>query len=169
MLIVAITAVPAIVVAAAIFVAATVAVNHITSRAPFIEPPASLRLQPVLEVTQAPCADTDLLDSTGTACFRLAEGATVRQAARAVAGVDPGTGQWSIMVTLSRADAVMFAELTGRLVAEPSPRNQLAILIDGKVVSAPIILEPITGGKVQISTGSVKETALAFARQLNDE
>ncbi|AWS46167.1 hypothetical protein [Streptosporangium sp. 'caverna'] len=167
MLIVVITAVPAIVVAAAIFVVTTVAVNYIGSREPFIEPPALLRLQPVLEIKPAPCTGTDLLDFTGTACFRLAEGTPVRQAKRAVAAVEPNTGQWAILVTLSQADALVFADMTGRLAAESSPRNQLAILIDGKIVSAPIVQESITGGVVAISGEFAEKSAIAFAQQLN--
>jgi hypothetical protein len=172
-LIVVVAAVSAIAVVVTMFIVITATVNHFipreTSREPVAKPPASLRLQPVLDVKPPPCTGTDLLNTAGTTCFRLAEGTTVRQAMRAEAGVDSDTGQWLIQVTLSPADAAAFSELTSRLAVEPPPRNQLAVLIDGKIISAPVVEEPIPGGEVHISGGLTRESATTLAQRLNGE
>jgi preprotein translocase subunit SecD len=68
---------------------------------------------------------------------------------------DPGVDQYgrpivSIEFTSKGADA--FADVTRRNVGKP-----LAILLDGRIISAPNISEPILGGKAQIS-GSFSPT-----------
>lgn len=52
--------------------------------------------------------------------------------------------------------------LTAANVGKP-----LAIVLDGKVLSAPVINEPITGGQAQLSGGFTQESAnqLAIALQ----
>ena len=46
-----------------------------------------------------------------------------------------------------------FGDITGRVTSLPSPQNQVAIVLDGLVVSAPRINEAIPSGNAQI-TGS---------------
>jgi len=59
---------------------------------------------------------------------------------------------WSVMLKMTEEGAKKFGELTEKAVGE-----RLAILLDGKLVSAPTINEPIRGGSVQISGVSEKE------------
>src|SRR3546814_17004533 len=63
---------------------------------------------------------------------------------------------------LFRFDAVgahQFAEITERNVGRP-----FAIVLDDKVLSAPVIQEPITGGSGQISGGfTIEDTAMLSA------
>lgn len=68
-------------------------------------------------------------------------------------------GTWVVQVGLTPAGAAAFADLTGRNVGK-----QVAIVVDGALVSAPIVQAPITGGAVQIS-GNFDRTA---ATQLAD-
>lgn len=62
------------------------------------------------------------------------------------AGYDDRTGQPVINFRLDTAGARQFAEITRTNVGKP-----FAIVLDGKVLSAPVINEPIPGGSGQIS------------------
>ena len=65
---------------------------------------------------------------------------------KASAGQDPRTGEWVVHFGLDRIGAKRFADVSTRHVGEP-----FAIVLDGKVISAPVIREPIIGGQGQIS------------------
>jgi len=62
------------------------------------------------------------------------------------AGQNPQTGEWVVNFTFNSAGARRFADVTRAEVGHP-----FAIVLDEKVVSAPVIREPITGGRGQIS------------------
>jgi SecD/SecF fusion protein len=81
--------------------------------------------------------------------------------ADANAGFDQRTGQPVVMFRLDNAGAKRFAEITRAEVGNP-----FAIVLDGRVLSAPVIQEPITGGSGQISGNfTVAETASRAALQ----
>jgi SecD/SecF fusion protein len=65
---------------------------------------------------------------------------------KASAGQDSRTGEWVVNFGLDRIGAKRFADISTRHVGEP-----FAIVLDGKVISAPVIREPILGGQGQIS------------------
>ncbi len=68
---------------------------------------------------------------------------------------DPGVDQYGrpiVSIEFTAKGTDKFAEVTRRNVGKP-----LAILLDGKIISAPNISEPILGGKAQIS-GSFSPT-----------
>ena len=71
------------------------------------------------------------------------DGARLRDAS---AGRNPQSGEWVVNFSFDAAGARRFAEITTRQVGQP-----FAIVLDGKVISAPVIREPITGGQGQIS------------------
>lgn len=75
------------------------------------------------------------------------------------AAFDPQTGQPIVTFTFDRAGAEAFGEITRENVGRP-----FAIVLDGKVLSAPVIQEPILGGQGQI-TGqfTVDETVVLSA------
>jgi SecD/SecF fusion protein len=54
--------------------------------------------------------------------------------------------EWIVSFTLDSTGARRFADVSTKHVGEP-----FAIVLDGKVISAPVIREPITGGRGQIS------------------
>lgn len=80
---------------------------------------------------------------------------------KAMAGFD-NTGKSVVNVEFNDAGKKKFAELSTKLVGKP-----LAIILDGKVVSDPIIQEPILGGQAQISGNFSPEEAQTLAIQLN--
>jgi SecD/SecF fusion protein len=59
---------------------------------------------------------------------------------------DQRTREWVVSFSLDSTGTRRFAEVSTRHVGEP-----FAIVLDGKVLSAPVIREPITGGRGQIS------------------
>src|SRR5918999_371596 len=63
-------------------------------------------------------------------------------------------------------DAVGFERLTSEVYREPPPRNQLAIVVDGKVISSPAVRGPIVGGRLQIEGNFTKGAAKHLADQL---
>jgi SecD/SecF fusion protein len=81
--------------------------------------------------------------------------------ADAAAGFDPQTGQPVVTFRFDGAGAKRFAEITRALVGHP-----FAIVLDKKVLSAPVIEEPITGGSGQIRGGFTVKDATALAALL---
>lgn len=59
-----------------------------------------------------------------------------------------GEGGAMVNVTFTAPGATAFAELTRRLV-----RRRLAIVLDGTLMSAPVVNEPISGGRARITLG----------------
>ena len=76
-----------------------------------------------------------------------------------------GTG-WQVNLNFTGSGAKKFANVTTRLVALTSPRNQFAIVLDGLVISAPQTNEAITGGQAQITGNFTETTAQTLADQL---
>jgi preprotein translocase subunit SecD len=64
---------------------------------------------------------------------------------------------WEIDFTLTGSGSKKFATITQNLVNQPAPHNELAIILDRAVESAPTVQSAITGGSGQI-TGSFSET-----------
>ena len=105
---------------------------------------------------------TDLPTDTIVACDRA--GATKyilapaevlgRQISKASAGIDTqGGNAWYVSLTFNNEGTSAFGALTSRVTTLPAPTNQVAIVLDGLVVSSPRITEAIPSGNAQI-TGS---------------
>ena len=62
------------------------------------------------------------------------------------AGTSPQTGEWVVNFTFNSVGARRFGDVTRANV-----NHRFAIVLDDKVISAPVIREPITGGRGQIS------------------
>jgi len=62
------------------------------------------------------------------------------------AGVNQTTGQWVVNFTFNATGARRFAEVTRQ-----NTGRRFAIVLDDQVISAPVIREPITGGRGEIS------------------
>jgi len=75
------------------------------------------------------------------------------------AGNNPQTGEWVVNFSFDSIGTRRFAEISRANVGQP-----FAIVLDGKVLTAPTIREPITGGRGQISgsftAGSANELAV---------
>jgi protein-export membrane protein SecD len=62
------------------------------------------------------------------------------------AGQNPQTGEWVVNFTFDSVGTRRFAD-----VSRTNVGHRFAIVLDDKVISAPVIREPITGGRGQIS------------------
>ena len=81
-----------------------------------------------------------------------------RQISKASAGLDTNAGNaWTVLLTFNGEGTAKFGALTKRVTSLPTPQNQVAIVLDGLVVSAPRINEAIPSGNAQI-TGSFTQT-----------
>ncbi|MFH0703040.1 MAG: protein translocase subunit SecD [bacterium] len=67
---------------------------------------------------------------------------------KASVGSHPTTGEWLVLLEFNDNGAKKFADLTTKLVKKP-----MAIFFNGELQSAPVIQEPILGGKAQINGG----------------
>ncbi len=74
------------------------------------------------------------------------------------AGQNPQTGEWVVNFTFDSVGARRFADVTRASVGHP-----FAIVLDNKVISAPVIREPITGGRGQISGSFTAASATDLA------
>jgi len=79
----------------------------------------------------------------------------------AQASVDPQNGQNIVNIAFDQQGGAKFAKLTTENVNRP-----FAIILDGQVLSAPNINEPILGGRAQISGSFTAESANQLAIQL---
>lgn len=86
-------------------------------------------------------------DSKGRAVWE-STGLTGEDLKSASIGTDQ-TGQWTVSLEFNGKGGTKFAELTQNLVGE-----QMAIFFDGEEISAPVIREPIYGGRAEISGGN---------------
>lgn len=88
----------------------------------------------------------------------------------ASAGRDPRTGAWLVQLTMNGDGAEAFGEVSTRLnqnrLAELSPRDQFAFVLDGSVISAPRMNGQILDGRPSISGDFTQESATALADQL---
>ena len=62
------------------------------------------------------------------------------------AGTNPETGEWVVNFTFNSVGARRFAD-----ISRANVNHRFAIVLDDKVISAPVIWEAITGGRGQIS------------------
>jgi preprotein translocase subunit SecD len=95
-------------------------------------------------------------------------GETIRDAR---SGLVPGsqgtvTTEWGVFIEFDAAGTARFRSVTERLIMLPGAQNQFAIVLDGRVISAPRTLAAITDGNPQISGSFTQESAEILADQL---
>jgi preprotein translocase subunit SecD len=78
------------------------------------------------------------------------------------------TGAWGVNIVFNGEGTKQFADVTTRLYGYGvgDPRNQFAIVLDGRVISAPSTNAAITDGKPQISGSFTQGDAKTLADQL---
>lgn len=74
---------------------------------------------------------------------------------------DPQTNEPMVTIDFNDEGKQLFAEITERNVQKP-----VAILLDGAIISAPIVQQPITGGTAQITGNFSLEEAKDLAQRL---
>ena len=89
----------------------------------------------------------------------------------ATSGLVPGpqgvsTNEWGVFLEFDAAGTEAFRGVTERLITLEGVRNQFAIVLDGRVISAPRTLAAITDGRPQISGNFTQESAGILADQL---
>ena len=108
-----------------------------------------------------------LPDSPAPACFYLTGTGITVTALQSAQVIPSGTGGYLLKTVLSPAQTGPLAALTGKLSGLPSPRDQLAVIIDGRVIADPAVQGPITGGKAEIpgfATRAQAESLLSSPR-----
>lgn len=105
--------------------------------------------------TDAPTDTIAVCDRAGLTKYILAPAEVLgRQISKASAGLDTqGGSAWYVSLTFNGEGTTAFGALTTRVTTLAAPLNQVAIVLDGLVVSSPRITEPIPSGNAQI-TGS---------------
>lgn len=118
-------------------------------------------------------ADKPLIacDPTGQAKFILGPTELTGTAITdAQAGRDPRSGAWIVQLTMNSEGTQAFGEVSTRLnqnrLANLSPRDQFAFVLDGSVISAPRMNGQILDGRPSISGDFTQETATTLADQL---
>ncbi len=78
------------------------------------------------------------------------------------------TGGWAVYLDFNDEGATKFRKVTERLAKIPQtdPRNQFAIVLDGRVITAPQTNVVIPNGKAEISGSFTQESAKSLADQL---
>lgn len=98
-------------------------------------------------------------DRTGASKYILGPAEVIgSDVSKAQSGIDQqGGNQWFVNLTFNSEGTKKFGAVTNRITSLAAPQNQLAIVLDGLVVSAPVIREAIPSGNAQI-TGSFTQT-----------
>lgn len=138
------------------------------------EKAALISILPVTSSTQGACAHgsggyTVHANAANPAfCIHAdrARGMTDVHVTSAKAGKRSIDGTWQVGATLSPADRTRFAALTGSIATAPSPRNEFAIVIDGKLWGHPNVTRAITGGRLEIVGPFVGDLTSATAHDL---
>ncbi len=70
-------------------------------------------------------------------------------------------GQWAVAIKLAPGAGAMFGAITGRNI-----RKRMQIVIEDRIVSAPVIMQAITQGDVLISGNFTEDEARALAAKI---
>ena len=76
------------------------------------------------------------------------------------------TGEWVVNLTFDGKGTTEFSTISQRLVGLTGAQNQFAIVLDGRVISAPTMNAAITNGKAQISGSFTQDSSKQLAGQL---
>lgn len=75
--------------------------------------------------------------------------------------------EWSVQFDLTGPGGDRFADATTAALTQPSPRNQIAIVVDREIISNPVVQSAITGGFGVITGAFTEQEAKDLATQLN--
>ncbi|TDU02759.1 preprotein translocase subunit SecD [Streptomyces sp. 846.5] len=85
----------------------------------------------------------------------------------ASAGISTQNGQWQVNLSFTGSGGSKFTAVTTKLAKNTTPANQFAIVLDGKVQSAPSVAAAITGGQAQITGSFTQQQATSLANVLS--
>ncbi|MDX6282340.1 MAG: hypothetical protein QOH03_3411 [Kribbellaceae bacterium] len=127
--------------------------------------PEAVQFRPVLKTQAGGCDASTTASPDGTACgadgtrYTLGKVALDGTKVSAVEAAQGSQLDWVVNLTLDDEGAKSFGQLTAELATKTPPQNQLAIVVRGKVVSAPAVMSAIPGGKVQLSSNFTRADA----------
>ncbi|MER6949906.1 protein translocase subunit SecD [Nonomuraea sp. NPDC000554] len=84
----------------------------------------------------------------------------------ASAGVRQGSTEWLVQLDFKSKGATEWSKLTAAAYNSQEPRNKVAVVLDGVVITAPNIIGPIPGGRAEITGGFTQQSANELADQL---
>ncbi len=91
-------------------------------------------------------------NDTGTARYLLGPVAVSgTEVSEASAGIPQGDVSWQVQLDFTGTGADQWFQTTSDLVNQQPPRNQIAIVLDGLVVSAPVVQGAIPDGRTSIT------------------
>jgi preprotein translocase subunit SecD len=107
-------------------------------------------------------------DQKGTGKFILAPAEVLgSDISKASAALNQSTGSgWFVVLDFTNEGTKKFAALTTRVTSLAAPQNEVAIVLDGLVVSAPRINEAITAGSAEITGSFTQSDATDLANVL---
>lgn len=114
-------------------------------------------------------ADKPLItcDTKATAKFVLGPvevaGKTIADATNSVVTNSQGasTGQWAVNIVFNSEGGSQFKAISTRLVALPSPKNQFAAVLDGRIITAPVVQGATDKPQITGSFNQANSKALA--------
>jgi preprotein translocase subunit SecD len=129
-------------------------------------PPAQIAFRPVLEALPrtADCSKPDVGCTPGlTEVYRLGPAEVRTPDILEAAARLSDYGAWVVGITLSDEGANRFEAITRELADNTGARAQLAVVVDGVLISAPIVQTAIPGGKIDISANFTRADAERLA------
>ncbi len=124
-------------------------------------PPLQLRL--VTSSAEGPCSAPPLTsDGPGKACDWA--GTTTYALGESVGVLTPtsvardGQDRQTVVAEFDKADSNKLGDVTRKAL-----EKRLAVLLNGKVISAPVVKAPLTGGKVAFAFGTASEAGQVAA------
>lgn len=101
--------------------------------------PDRFKVRPVLAMTAAPCR-ADQVPDRSNRCYSLGP-VTIdaRQVVSATTSFQPGGGGYGVDIVLTAEGLRRFNALAKRNFGQPMPQNEVALVVDGRVISAPAL------------------------------
>jgi preprotein translocase subunit SecD len=84
----------------------------------------------------------------------------------ATSGVQQGSTEWVVQLDFKSKGATEWSKLTSTAYNSQEPRNKVAVVLDGVVITAPNIISPIPGGRAEITGGFDQKSSTELAEQL---
>jgi hypothetical protein len=110
-----------------------------------------------------------LPDSAAPACFYLTGTGMTVTVLQSAQVIPSGTGSYLLEIGFTPAQTGPFAALTRKLPGLPSPRDQLAVIIHGRVIADPAVQSTITGGTAQIAGFATRAQAESLLSSLQNQ
>ena len=130
-------------------------------------PEAGKAPEPVADIKDQPLVTCD---SDGVKYLLSASMIQGTQLTKAEAGIPQNQVQWVVDLTFDKTARETFAEVTRSIVNATSPitgqQKQFAIVLDGQVISAPVVNGVIPNGQAQISGDFTQTEAQTLANSL---